>query len=105
MPHQHVSRQDDHQLVAPPNLALRVDYSDAIPVAIKGDTEIAMLARHHLLQLHEVFGNGRIRMMRWEAAVNRSVYQQVAAGEPCRQPLHDLAGGAVARIPSHSQRS
>ena len=76
--------------------ALAVDDADAVAVAVKGDAEIAVLARHRLLQLHQVRRHGRVGVMRRESAVDLVVDQDVAAGQASGQPLRDLAGGAVA---------
>ena len=59
----------------------RVDDADAVAVAVEGDAEIAALARHRLLQLHEVFRDRRIGVMGRKGAVDRLVQQDVAAGQ------------------------
>jgi hypothetical protein len=89
---QDIAREHDHQLVAPENAAARVDDADAIAVAVKGDAEFAAVVAHRLLELNEIFRNGRVGVMGREISVDFRIDEDV----PARQQRGDPAGDSPA---------
>ena len=102
---QHVAREHDQQLVAEQDVAFIVDHADAVPVAVEGDAEIGLLARHLGDDLLEVLRDRRVGMVVREGAVHVAIDDEMRPGQAGGQRLHDRAGGAVARVPYHLQRA
>src|SRR4051812_35023282 len=66
---EHVAREEDHQLIAPEDLAVLVHRAHAVGVAVPGDTQIRLCFQHLTLQVVQVLFHGRIGMVIGEGAV------------------------------------
>src|SRR3546814_20845382 len=104
VPLQHVTRQEQQDLIAPEDASLRIDEAEAVAVAVEGDAEVAALAQHGLLKLLQVRRHRRIRMVIREAAVALRVQQDVCAWQAPGHRRHGLSRGPVAGIPRPLQR-
>jgi hypothetical protein len=99
----HIACENRDELVAPNDPSLPIDDPDTVAVAVERDTEIQALIDDTLLQLDQIAGIGRVRVVRRKAPIDCVVQQDMAPGELSRQALHDLSGSAVPGIPGYGQ--
>jgi hypothetical protein len=99
----HIACENRDELVTPDDPSVTIDDSDAVAVAVECNTEIQALIGNALLQLDQIAGIGRVRVVRWKAPIDYVVQQDMASGELLRQALRDLSGSAVSGIPGRGQ--
>src|SRR5207244_10842639 len=93
------------QWVRPSETAARADDADAVAIAVEADAKVATAGFDRLLQLHQIFGDGRVGVVGWEGAVDRLVQQNMTPGERFGQRNDDITGRAIAAIPGDRQRA
>jgi hypothetical protein len=98
-----LSRQDlagihDQQPIAEDHFALLVDRSDAVAVAIERDSQFGAILLHGGDQMRQILGNGGVGVMIRKAAVHVEEQLRGLDVQFSRDPFHDRAGRAIARV-------
>lgn len=92
---------DEHQHVAKDHLAFLIDGADAVRVTIEGHAEVRTVGLYRRDEVFEIFGQGRVGMVVWKAAVHVEEQFGDVAVELLKQTVQDGACGAVACVQNH----
>ena len=99
-----VAAEDDQQLIAVDDLAGLVHRADAVGVAVEGDAQLGTRPPDLGLEVAQVLGNRRIRMVIGECAVRLAEERRHFGAEPLEGGDGDQAPGAVAAVDHHAHR-